>query len=310
MNKICWFHLFFFLFSVINVIGQDTIPTTAVYIDILPSMPSITNKTGYIQDYTPSILIKQGQTEFKIYNSLYTQNQFFDTAGVKNDAIERSSYFTSIIEYNYGVSSRVTLGGEMWFRSVYVGVPASSPTNVLTFSNSPKARSGITLLGMKVKYNPFKKWQRFSIQSALLVNVISDPQSEKLDRPFIDNNRHLWITKFLYDKKISDKFQLFTQFSGWVSIDKNLAEENMALATPFDLFISYFPTKKITIYLQNQVWPSINTKGLSSYFVQEGLGLKYQIFKGVEAEVAYTNFILGDNTGAGQTFNLGLRILH
>ncbi|MBL4594197.1 MAG: hypothetical protein JKX68_10335 [Flavobacteriales bacterium] len=82
------------------------------------------------------------------------------------------------------------------------------------------------------------------------------------------------------------------------------------MAVPFDLFLSYFPTKKITIYLQNQIWPTIGDKGLSSYFVQEGLGLKYQLFKGVELETSYTTFILGENAGAGQTFNLGIRVLH
>lgn len=265
--------------------------------------------TKSIQDYTPSILINKGQTEFKMFNSLYTQTQFFDMEGSKLDAGEKSTFFTSIAEYNYGISSKVSIGGELWFRSVYIGGANSSATNVLAFTNSSQSRTGITLAGMKVKFNPVKKWKRFSVQSGLMLSVISDPQSEKLDRPFLDNNRHIWITKLLYDKKISEKFQVFTQLSAWMSIDKNLADENTSLATPFDLFISYFPTKKITIYLQNQIWPAIGDEGISSYFVQEGLGLKYQLFKGIELETSYTTFILGENSGAGQTFNVGIRIL-
>jgi hypothetical protein len=262
-----------------------------------------------VQDYTPSVLISKGQTEFKLFNSLYTQTQFFDKEGSKLDGGGRSTFFTSIAEYNYGISSRVTLGGEMWFRSVYNGASESSPTNVLTFSNSNQARSGINLAGIKVKFNPVKKWERFSFQSGLMLSVISDPQSKKLDRPFLDNNRHLWISKFLYDKKISSKFQLFAQLSSWVSIDKELAEENTGIATPFDLFVSYFPNKKFTIYLQNQFWPSIGSEGLSSYFIQEGLGVKYQLAKGIELESSYTMFVAGEDTGAGQTFNIGVRIL-
>ena len=263
-----------------------------------------------VQDYTPSILINKGQTEFKLFNSLYTQTLFFDEEGNKKDAGGRSTFYTSIAEYNYGLSSKVSIGGELWFRSVYVGATNSNATNVLTFSNSSKSRTGINLAGIKIKFNPVKKWKRFSVQSGLMLSVISDPQSEKLDRPFLDNNRHLWITKFLYDKKITEKFQMFTQIATWVSIDKNLSDENTNLATPFDLFLSYFPTKKITIYLQNQIWPTFGDKGLSSYFVQEGLGLKYQLFKGVELETSYTSFIVGETSGAGQTFNLGVRILH
>lgn len=265
--------------------------------------------TKSIQDYTPSILINKGQTEFKLFNSLYTQTLFFGEDGSKQDAGGRSTFLTAIAEYNYGLSSSVSFGGELWFRSVYVGDANSSPTNVLAFTNSSQSRTGITLAGMKVKFNPVKKWKQFSVQSGLMLSVISDPQSEKLDRPFLDNNRHIWITKLLYDKKISEKFQVFTQLSAWMSIDKNLADENTSLATPFDLFISYFPTKKITVYLQNQIWPAIGNEGISSYFVQEGLGLKYRLFKGVELETSYTTFILGENSGAGQTFNVGIRIL-
>ena len=35
------------------------------------------------QDYTPSVLITKGQTEFKLFNSLYTQTHFFDGEGAK-----------------------------------------------------------------------------------------------------------------------------------------------------------------------------------------------------------------------------------
>ena len=263
-----------------------------------------------VQDYTPSLLINRGQTEFKLFNSLYTQSQFFDIENEKLNADKRSNFFTSIIEYNYGVSSKVTLGGEVWYRAVSNGPTNSSPANVLTFTNSSKSRSGINLAGFKVKFNPIKKWKKLSIQSGLLLSVISDPQSKKLDRPFLDNNRHLWITKLLYDVKISSKFQAFTQIAAWVSIDKNLEDENSGIATPVDLFISYFPSKKVTFYLQNQFWPSLGNAGISSYFVQEGLGIKYQLGKGLELESSYTAFIIGKDTGAGKTFNLGLRILH
>jgi len=269
------------------------------------------NSTGKsVQDFTPSLLINKGQTEFKLFNSLYTQSEFFNTESEKLDAGGRSNFFTSIIEYNYGISSKVTFGGEIWFRSVANGASNSSPTKVLAFSNSTQSRTGVNLAGFKIKFNPIKKWKKLSVQSGFLFSVISDPQSKDLDRPFLDNNRHLWITKLLYDKKISSKFQVFTQFAAWVSIDKNLEDENTGIATPLDLFISYFPNKKITVYLQNQFWPSLGSEGISSYFVQEGLGLKYQLARGVELETSYTMFVIGKDTGAGQTFNLGIRILH
>ena len=292
MNKLIVLLLFVAMLLTLNGSGQGT------------------TGSQNVQDYTPSVLINKGQTEFKLFNSLYTQTQYFNEEGSKLDAGGRSTFFTTIAEYNYGLSSNVSLGGELWFRSVYAGSSESSITNVLGFTNSSKSRTGVNLAGMKIKWNPVKKWKRFSLQTGLLFSVISDPQSEELDRPFLDNNRHLWITKFLYDKKVSEKFQVFIQVSSWMSIDKNLEGENTNLAVPVDLFLSYFPSKKITIYLQNQLWLTIGDDGLSSYFLQEGLGLKFQLFKGVELETSYTSFVIGESAGAGQTYNFGVRILH
>jgi hypothetical protein len=263
-----------------------------------------------MQDYTPSILINKGQTEFKLFNSLHTQDEIYNELGERSNLSNRISLFTAVAEYKYGLSDRVTFGGEIWFKSTYVGSPHSSATNVLSFTNSSRSRSGIPLAGIKVKYNPVKKWERFSLQTGLLLNVISDPESEHLDRPLLDENRHLWITKFYYDKEILNRLYVFTQLTAWMSIDKNLANENTSLATPFDLYISYFVTKKMTVYLQNQLWPTYNNEGVSSYFIREGLGLKYILFNNVELDLGYTSFIMGENSGAGQSVNLGLRIIH
>ncbi|MCO6499430.1 MAG: hypothetical protein J5I47_03515 [Vicingus serpentipes] len=263
-----------------------------------------------VQSYTPSVLIGKGATEFKLFNNLYTQTQFFDASKNKINDNNRSTYFTAITEVNYGVSSKVTLGGELWFKSVKIDNKNSNPLGVLTFTNSSTARTAVSGLGLKVKFNPIKKWARLSIQTVLIANVLKDPESKKINQPFLDNNRHQWVTKIYYDKKFGEKFNLFTQFSTWVNIDKELGKEDTGVAIPLDVFASYFATSKLTFYIQNQLWPSLGNDGLSSYFLQEGLGIKYQLFSGVELEGLYTQFLLGKNSGAGQTFNLGVRILN
>ena len=50
----------------------------------------------------------------------------------------------------------------------------------------------------------------------------------------------------------------------------------------------------------------------SNWFVQSGVGLKYQLVPGlIETELLYTNFWLGSvGNGAGQTFNLGVRVIN
>lgn len=277
---------------------------------LLTSSINAQEETKSLQSYTPSVLINEGQVEFKLFNNLYTQTQFFDDTGSKQDAGNRSTFFNSIVNLNYGVSSRVTLGGELWFKSVKVDDVNSSPFGVLAFTNSETSRTAVSGIGMKVKFNPVKKWGKLSVQSTLLVNVLSDPESESLDQPFLDNNRHQWITKIYYDKQFGEKFSLFTQLSTWVSIDKELGQDDMGVAVPLDVFLSYFATKKLTIYMQNQIWPSLGSEGLSSYFYQSGLGVKYLFFPGVEVEALYTKFLFGENSGAGETMNLGVRILY
>lgn len=266
--------------------------------------------TKRIQEYTPSLLISKGQSEIKMFNNLYTQKKFFDENSNKISEGKRSSFFTSIMEYNVGLSNNFTIGGELWLKSVKIDSTDANPLSTLTMSNSPSARTAVSGLGIKVKFNPIKKWTRLSMQSTLLVNVLPDPESRDLNQPFLDANRHQWITKLFYDKPFGAKFQLFTQLSAWVDIDKEFGSESSGVATPLDLFFSYFATKKITFYVQNQVWPSFGSDGLSSYFIQEGVGLKYQLFNGFELETLYTSFVYGESSGAGQTFNLGFRVLY
>ena len=267
-------------------------------------------KTTNLQSYTPSVLIDKATTEFKLFNNIYTQTQFFDDTRSKINDNNRSTYFTAVTELNYGLSNKVTFGGELWFKSVKIDDANNSPLGVLSFTNSPTARTAVSGLGLKVKWSPFKKWSRLSIQTALIANVLKDPESKKINRPFLDNNRHQWITRIFHDKQFGDKFQLFTQLSTWVSIDKELGKESSGVAIPLDVFASYFATSKLTLYLQNQFWPSLGSDGLSSYFLQEGLGVKYQLFPGVELEGLYTQFLWGENTGAGETFNIGIRVLN
>jgi len=290
MNKNKLFSLFVILFTTTSLMAQE--------------------ESTSLQSYTPSVLIDKGQIEMKLFNNLYTQTQFFDESGTKKDAGNRSTFFNSILNINYGISKRFTLGGELWLKSVKIGDVNSSPFGVLTFTNNETSRTAISGIGMKVKFNPIKKWGKLSVQSTILVNVIDDPESENINQPFLDNNRHQWISKIYYDHQFGDKFQLFAQLSTWVSIDKELGSDDMGLAVPLDVFFSYFATKKLTVYVQNQIWPSFGSSGVSSYFYQSGLGVKYLFFPGVEVEALYTKFLFGENTGAGETINLGLRILY
>ena len=106
---------------------------------------------------------------------------------------------------------------------------------------------------------------------------------------------------------------MFLSFSPWVYIKKE-AQENtsrLSLSSPVDVFLSYFPSQRLTFYTQQGYWPNYGLNGVSSWFRQEGLGAKYQIVKGkLEIQSSYTKFTMGKNQGAGATYNFGLRLMH
>lgn len=83
------------------------------------------------------------------------------------------------------------------------------------------------------------------------------------------------------------------------------------------IFLSYLPTSRFTAYVTTEYWPvHYNTnqqkaEAFHAFFVQAGIGTKYQIIPGrLEAELLYTNFVYGSLAqGAGETFNVGFRII-
>lgn len=219
----------------------------------------------------------------------------------------------------YGLSSNVNVGFDLWFKSVHVrNEPGAS---AIEFLRKPGEMSdlAITGIGPKIKVAPFKKVQRLSIQSTFLFPLRKDLENRNRMRPFLEFDRNtLWITQFFYDKPLGTDFQLFFQVAPWVTFVRESFRENNFIQTPASVFFSWFPTSRLTLYAQSEYWPTHYDNSAQSFsafyswFVQSGAGLKYQLIPGfLEVEGLYTNFWLGsDGEGAGQTFNIGFRIIN
>jgi len=277
--------------------------------------PENNRNVNNIQKYTPSVLFKRGQWEYKFFNNLYSQTMGFESNGNKVDYGNRSNYFTSINQFLIGVNSNINIGADVWVNSVRVndGVK-DSPFNVLKFENTPNTRTEIAYAGPKIKIIPFKKLSHLSFQTTFLIPLADDMEGKKNGRPYLNRDSYISITQIFYDYSIASKFQLFFQVSPWIYIAKNNPSDGssrFSVSSPTSIFFSYFPTKRLTFYVQQEFWPNYGNKGINSWFRQEGLGMKLQIIKGkLEAETSYTRFTLGANSGAGETFNFGLRIIH
>lgn len=257
-----------------------------------------------LQNFTPSILFGKGDWEFKTFQNLYTQSKSFDADGGKVDNGRRENYFTSINQFLYGLNDKINIGADVWIKNVNT-------------SDAQGSRTAIVGFGPKIKIAPFNGLKRLSIQSTFLLPLADDLENQMNDDAFLHPDGSLWLNQIFYDLQLSDKTQLFFQQAFWYNLTRDSFRENNYLQTQTSVFFSYFPDTRWTVYAMSEYFPTHYNdqaqkgEAFFSYFVQSGLGAKYQLVPNfIELELLYTNFWLGsEGAGAGETINLGIRVI-
>ena len=256
-----------------------------------------------IQNLTPSKLIGKGQFDIKWFNNLYTE-----TENTFSGDIPRQTFFTSTLEGYTGVgqNKRWNVGLILEFRSNVID--DRDALDVFKFDGeSNTARSGLTSFAPSVKFVPIKSVNNFSIQSSFFIPLV-DNESE--NEVFLDQKGYTWQNRFFYDYTFPDKkFQLFAELNSELNFGKkedSFANNSLRL-TP-GLFFSYFPSAKFTVLALIQHAELLDLgSDFDQNFTAIGGGAKYQLTDELNIEILYTNFVEGQNTGLGETFNLGLR---
>ena len=255
-----------------------------------------------IQNLTPSKLIAKGQWDLKLFNNLYTQDDstFEDEIGL------RQNFFTSTLEVFTGVSDtkRVNLGVILEYR-------ANGREFRLDNGSISDIRntSGLTSIAPSIKFVPFKNVGNFSILSSFSIPLVSD-EIDKDSGVFLDQNGFTWQNRFFYDYTFpGKKWQLFTELNTELNFgDEEKSFANNSLNLVPGVFLSYFPSSKFTVLVLAQHNQRLDLgNNFSQNFTALGGGAKYQLTKELNIETLYTNFVRGENTGLGQTFNIGLR---
>ena len=274
-----------------------------------------------VQSYTPSKLLKKGQIDIQIFNNLYTQTANWTSERKRVSRDRRDTYFRSFAQVLIGTSKsgRVNWGLDAVFSSVRVDFdPGSASVKVLSFEESNKTRTAFSAIGPKIKFSPLKNHPDFSVQSALWFPIANDSESDVLNKPWLDWNRITSWTQFFYSQQLNSKWQLFyevdllARFSLPASYYENDIKKDDLLSTPISFFFNYFSNSKSTVYLMVQYAPTLGLSNNLSYnndYFQGGIGGKYQLSKYLQVEALYTNFFLGKNSGAGRTYNIGLRYI-
>lgn len=264
-----------------------------------------------LQFYTPSSMLEWGQFELKYFQQLYTQTRFFDSFGQSLPQNNRSTYYSGIFNFLFGYTKRVNFGIDAWIQSVRIDDPQSSAFALFQFESGSNSRTALTAIGPKLKFQPLRRVNGLTIQSSLLFPVAKDPQGVSNSRPYLATANLLWWTQIFYTRMLSNKLQFFGEVDAYFSINHTRQPwQSGSFSSPASVFLSYFPTKRITVYAMNQFWPSYGQNFLSAWWYQVGFGAKYRIADGFDLEFMYGRFLAGRSAaGPATALNFGIRFV-
>ncbi|MCH2223850.1 MAG: DUF547 domain-containing protein [Crocinitomicaceae bacterium] len=279
-----------------------------------------------LQQFTAGSLLAKGKMDFTLFNTMYTESRQ-NWLGDRFSGY-RTTFITHQLQWTIGTTKnkRINLGFDLSFR--YSGNSSDSTIGgiktALGFKNTDSSRVGLTSAGIRLKVQPFKNVSDFSIQSTFLIPTISHPEGKSATNGesdglyWADWNRYTWWNQLFYTKSFGN-FQLFTEADLLFRFRSNKSQIGM-LDLPISAFLSYFPTKKITVYAMTQHVhrftngitpndPVVTDWVIPSSYTASGLGFKYQLLSNLNIELLYTNFWRSRNAGLGSTFNIGLKFL-
>ena len=181
------------------------------------------------------------------------------------------------------------------------------------------ARSGLTSIAPAVKFVPFASVNNFSIQSSLSIPLIDQETEQGV---FLDQKGFTWQNRFFFDHTFAGgDWQVFAELNSEFNFGKEAEQDenfdtvdgsfaNNSLNLTPGVFLSYFPSAKFTVLGLVQHSQRIDLgNDFEQDFTAVGGGAKYQLTDELNLEALYTNFVRGNNTGLGETFNLGIRVV-
>ncbi len=259
------------------------------------------------QLFAPTTQVGSRNFEIQLFNNLYTQTQFANQEGMRINQGLRSTFFTTSLNALYGIRNNLSIGVDVLFKSTKLGDESSSVWDVFSFMNDVNARTAVSGLGLRAKYNFSPK---FAVQQTIYFPTAMDLDGSQSTRPFLEFQGYQSFTQFFYNKSISSTFSFFGELDLLYRIPSNFRLQNSSLSTPLKLFLSIYPISKTTLYTLAELSPTYGTniQLIESYYYQQGIGLKYQVSQLFEVETLYTKFLVGKNSGLGNTFNVGLKI--
>lgn len=261
-----------------------------------------------LREYSPSALLRPGESELKLFHNLYTQTEFFDDDGSRVDQTEladedgdgvdqgvRSTWYTGTGTLRWGWRPRLNGVLEITVRAV------KDETRRSDFDG----RSGLTAFSPRVQLLPWNAVPSLTLQTGFRIPLGSELEGDG-KRPFLDFADPFWTAQLLYDRSVSPSVRLYLEGGGFV----RMSGDDSQLTTPVKAIFNYEPSAAWSLYLPAEISPDWLGDASGNYFTQVGVGAKLRPGDGAtELEALWTVFPAGRNAGAGQTFNLGIRFV-
>lgn len=276
--------------------------------------------------YIFSRLYQKGDYELHFFQNYYSQS---DRLNGSDDYNSRYNFNTTTLQFLGGVSNSINLGFVARIRSVNQTLQEQgSFFTALNFKNNGfesnaqgslgYSRSGITAIGPRIKYQPFKSLESFSIQHTIFIPVGSELGGNS-ETGFVDWGSLVFQSQIFFDKAIGLKSNFFVETGiNLENINSSLLSKAQGfhqISIPSTAIYSYFPTPETTIYglfsyspkWERSVGAQKEVNAFYNPFTQVGIGLKYRPNLKIEFEFIYTLFEDAVDNRSARTVNFGIR---
>jgi hypothetical protein len=248
-----------------------------------------------------NLLMPKGYVEVILSDAVSTSNRFWPDDGPRLDYDFRFTYEQLALIANVGLNNnyRFNVGIEGHYMRAYQDEdPRSSAMNI--FKRSPegeiRSESGLTSVGPRIKWRPFKNNLSFVYTSTFQFATASDNKT-------MISSVNYWGNQFLYGFSSGKHFSFFLADDANLYVDDGLSWFQNSLS----LYSYWIPSKYLFPFVSIGHSIAVGDIGNAQNSVPVGVGLQYQRSLRLSMSVYYSQFLLGQNVADWRTFSVGVR---
>jgi opacity protein-like surface antigen len=301
-----------FLFAVIAVNGQDEVgKKNDSYNQLVQKYEEMKDSLSNLNLLIPavsSVMMNKNQLEINLFNTLLSATKSRNSNGELFELNARSTYLFNIVQLNYGISknARWNVGMDFNLTSARIDSKTSSMFKVFGSDDSGTGRfaRAITSIGPRVRWKPFMKNYRFTVQSGLLLPVMNNPEKTYL----LGENQVYLQSQMLYNFTVSERVFIFSQLGFQHGFKTN--DTSAKFFPSLTGYGGYYLPRNLIVFSLLNYTPFYMKDNNWNYFasaLQLGGGVQYRLSENLLINGYYTNYIGGTSYPNFNSYSIGLR---